>query len=333
MAAEGYEVSVIIPKRAGQNTPSIPGMKVYALTFYNIIKFKKFFKSIEADLYHSQNPNFFTYLALKAQPQKKHVITCRDPRDIHDWFIEFVNATWKRKIKTPLVYLFEAGPFISYSIRKADVVGCPALFLLDKVKQMYGRKDVILLPNLERIPELIPQKAIEPTVCFVGRLDRRKRPELVFNLAEKFPGVRFFIVGKSEDRNRQIQLEYTAKKFKNVNMLGYIDKFQSTMLEEIYSRSWIFVNTSVREGLPMTFIEAAAYGCAILSTVNPDGFATKYGYYATSVDKLSEGLGILLKNRDWEEKGKAAYRYVSSIYKEENVIKMYLKIYTSLKSS
>lgn len=330
LVTQGHEVSILVPMRPGKTTPSIPGVTVSTLTFHDIFSFKKVFKSIDADVYHSQNPNIFTFFALLAQPKKKHVITCRDPRDLHDWIVEIINATWKRKIKTPLVYLFEDGPFISYAIRKADVVGCPAYFLKEKVKQLYGRKDVILLPNIERIPDSIPQKAKEPTVCFVGRLDRRKRPEILFELAEKFSKVRFLIVGKAEDRARQIRLEHIAEHFKNVKMLGYIDKYQSTALEDIYDRSWILLNTSAREGLPMTFIEAASHGCAILSTVNPDGFATKYGYFATSVDKLSEGLDQLLKDNCWEERGNFAFHYVASIYKEENAIKVYLEMYDSL---
>lgn len=333
LAGKGYDVTVVIPKKAVENpSHDISGVTILSLNFLDIINFKKIFRSIDADIYHSQNPNFFTTLALFSQPQKKHVITCRDPRDTYDWIVEIMNATWKRRLKTPLVYLFEGGPFISYAVKKADVIGCPAYFLIEKVMKMYGRKDIILLPNIEKIPDIIPPKAKKPTVCFVGRLDRRKRPELVFQLAEKFPCVQFFIVGKAENQDRDAQLKNVANKLKNVHMLGYIDKFQSSALEEIYAKSWILVNTSAREGLPITFIEAAGQGCAILSTVDPDGFATKYGYFADSIDKLSEGLEFLLKDTVWKEKGKAGFEYVSLIYREENALKVYLDLYQSLLS-
>ena len=41
-------------------------------------------------------------------------------------------------------------------------------------------------------------------------------------------------------------------------MLGFVDQFQSARLQSILSQSWILVNTSVREGLPTSFLEALA---------------------------------------------------------------------------
>jgi len=328
LASQGHDVSIVVPKKERQLSKQIVnGVTIYGVDLRDLLQSRSFFSNIDADIYHSQNPNFLTFLALRAQPQKKHVITCRDPRDLHDWIIEIIHATWKRRIKTPYVYLFEGGPFISYAVKRADVVGCPAHFLKEKIARMYGRADAIFLPNLEKIPDTVPEKAAEPTVCYVGRLDPRKRPELVFQLAEKFPHVKFFIVGRAEDPGRQADLERHTRSLPNVEMLGYIDKFQTDRLEKIYARSWILVNTSAREGLPMTFIEAAAQGCAILSTVDPDNFASHFGYFAPSVEALAEGMHALLHDELWKEKGKAAFDYVSSTYGGNNAARVHLEIY------
>ncbi len=331
LASQGHDVSIVVPKKEGQRSKqTVNGVTIYGVDLRDLLQSGSFFSEIDADIYHSQNPNFLTFLALRAQPQKKHVITCRDPRETRDWVIETIHATWKRRIKTPFVYLFENGPLISYAVKRADVVGCPAHFLKAKIARMYGRKDAILLPNLEKIPDAIPKKAAEPTVCYVGRLDRRKRPELVFHLAEKFSNVRFLIVGKAEDPGRQAEMERCARSLPNVEMLGYVDKFQSNQLEEIYARSWILVNTSAREGLPMTFIEAAGQGCAILSTVNPDNFASHFGYFVPSVEMLSEGMQTLLHNDLWKVRGKAAFEYVSSTYKEDDAARIHMEVYNRL---
>lgn len=331
LASQDHDVSIVVPKKEGQpRKQTVKNVTIYGVSLRDLLHPRAFFSNIDADIYHSQNPNFLTFLALRAQPQKKHVITCRDPRDIHDWVTETIHATRRRRIKTPLVYLFEDGPFISYAVKRADVIGCPAHFLKEKIARMYGRPDAILLPNLEKIPETIPEKAAEPTVCYVGRLDRRKRPERVFQLAKQFPQVKFLIVGRAEDPGRQADLERHARSLPNVEMLGYVDKFQSNQLEEIYARSWILVNTSAREGLPMTFIEAAAQGCAILSTVDPDGFASHFGYFAPSVEKLPEGMHTLLHDDLWTKRGKRAFEYVSSTYKEDNAVRVHLEIYDRL---
>ena len=38
-------------------------------------------------------------------------------------------------------------------------------------------------------------------------------------------------------------------------------------MHRLLSDTWVFVSTAVREGLPLTFLEAAAYGCPIVSSV------------------------------------------------------------------
>ena len=325
----GHDVSVVTHRKGKQESrETINGISIYGLSIKEILfQSRKLFADINADIYHSQNPNLLTYLAMQAEPGKKHVITCRDPRDTKDWLIEMRFATWKRRLKTPFVYFFEAGPFISYAIKKADIVGCPAHFLRDKVTRMYGRKDVMLLPNLEDLPSAIPQKAKEPAVCFVGRLDRRKRPELAFRLAEKFPGVNFIIVGIAEDNKRQIKLEQAAAKLKNVKMLGYVDRFKSDTLQQVYGDAWILLNTSAREALPITFIEAAGHGCAILSTVNPDNFAIDFGYYASSPNGIEEGLSILISNNNWRSKGEAGYKYSKELYEYEKASRIHNNTY------
>ena len=73
------------------------------------------------------------------------------------------------------------------------------------------------------------------------------------------------------------------------------------------SQSWILLNTAVREGLPDSFVEAAGHKCAILSYVDPDGFASNFGYHAKNND-FEEGLTALLANDMWKEKGEIVIR-------------------------
>lgn len=330
LAEEGHRVSVVVPRKKHQKAVEMAhGITIFGINFWDCFRFKNIMKTIDADIYHSQNPNLFSYLALKYEPAKKHVITCRDPRNLIDWLIETRYATWKRRLKTPLVCVFESGPFIRHAILEASIVGCPAEYLMNKVDSMYGRKDAILLPNIEDFPDTLPLKSDSPLVCFVGRLDKRKRPERIFSLAGKFPNVKFLIIGKAEDIGRHKMLEKVAGNFDNIEMLGYVDKHQSGILQQIYSRSWVLINTSAREGLPMTFIEAAGHGCAILSKVNPDSFATRFGYWAVK-DDFEAGLGHLLKDNNWEKSGLAGFNYVKGIYDRQVAVDTHLKVYAGL---
>src|SRR4029079_11879393 len=84
----------------------------------------------------------------------------------------------------------------------------------------------------------------------------------------------------------------------NLEMPGHVDQFASGAVASALNESWILVNTAVREGLPNAFLEAAAHGCAILSAVDPDGFASRFGV-KVEADNFAAGLETLLQGDRW----------------------------------
>ncbi len=89
------------------------------------------------------------------------------------------------------------------------------------------------------------------------------------------------------------------------------------------------VNTAIREGLPNSFLEAAAAGCAILSHVDTDGFASRFGYHAR-MDDFEEGLQFLLDNNRWRERGRKGREYVQNTFETDLSLKKHIEIYTRL---
>jgi len=108
-----------------------------------------------------------------------------------------------------------------------------------------------------------------------------------------------------------------------------VDQFDTTQLSQLYEKSWILVNTAAREGLPNAFIEAAAHRCAILSSVNPDEFATQFGYFAEK-DDFAEGLRTLLENDRWRTLGEKGHAYVDEFFSYDAVINRHLEIYRQM---
>ena len=185
------------------------------------------------------------------------------------------------------------------------------------------------LPNIERVATSLPEKSKTPTVCFVGRFDRRKRPELYIELASRFPEVTFLMVGRAEDAKWQRKLEEVAAPIQNLKLLGYIDKFDDQEFYGVYESSWIFVNTASREAHPLTFFEAAGRGCAILSFVNPDDFASKFGYWAESED-FDAGIRYLLDDNKWQRLGEKGYQYVKQHYRYDVAAGAHIDLYRQL---
>jgi len=199
-------------------------------------------------------------------------------------------------------------------------------YLVPKVKSMYRLEiDPVFLPTPVHIPE-ITNKSDTPTVCYVARLDRRKRPKLFFDLAKKFPDVHFIAMGKSRDKKWEADLRAEYSSLPNLEMAGFVDQFSSDLHSKILEKSWIMVNTATREALPNSFLEAAAHQCAILSSVDPDGFASVFGYHAEN-DDFSMGLETLLKNGLWKERGKRGYEYVKETIELHRAIDQHIAFY------
>jgi glycosyltransferase involved in cell wall biosynthesis len=153
----------------------------------------------------------------------------------------------------------------------------------------------------------------------MGRLDKRKRPRLALQLAKEFPDVKFNVAGKSRTLAFEADLKKEFGHLPNVDFLGFIDQFEGDQHHQLYSEAWIHINTSIREGLPNSFIEAAGHQCAILSHVNPDRFASSFGFHVTGVN-YREGLHWLLQDNRWKDQGLEGYQYVSANYELNKAI-------------
>ena len=89
------------------------------------------------------------------------------------------------------------------------------------------------------------------------------------------------------------------------------------------------INTAAREGLPASFLEAVAFKCAILSSNNPDNFATEFGFHVQN-DDYASGLEFLLEGDQWKEKGEKGYDYVKKTHELSVVIDKHIAVYEGL---
>ena len=326
LAKRGVEVFAVVPRRNGQKPmEELDGITIVSFPAYSLWFSKELYKTCDADIYHSQEPSMGTYLAMKAMPERKHIITCRDSRDFQDWKIEY-ELPFINRLNVISNYLYVDNFLVRGAVRRADRVYCAARFLGPKVKVLYNLKSD---PNLLHTPVIIPdkiKKANTPTVCFLARWDRRKRPEIFFELARKFPHVEFIGIGKAQDGKWDTYLRNTYSNLPNLEMTGFIDQFSTNDLSSILEKSWVLVNTSMREGLPVSFLEAAANKCAILSGVDPDGFASRFGYCAKD-DNFVEGLEFLLEDERWEERGEYGYEYIKETFEMNKAINRHIDVY------
>ncbi len=328
LAEQGIDVCIVVPQPRGTTEQRIRlhGVEVLAYPRLDIAAGTARLAEADADVYHSQEPSLGTWLARRAHPRRLHLVTSRDPRMAWDWWQELRYPTYSpaQVLRTAAYY---ENPLTRRAVRKAAAVYVPAHFLIDRVARKYRlRQPPSFLPTPIRIP-LEVRKAAQPTVCFVGRLDRRKRPERFFELAAAFPDVRFIVAGSAQDPRFAAQLAGLARP--NLDQRGFVNQFAGDALSRILGASWVLVNTSAREGLPNSFIEACAHRCAILSPMDPDGFASRFGALVDGGD-FAGGLRRLLAGDRWREAGLAGHAYVAETNGFERAVAAHIDAYRRL---
>lgn len=333
LAAKGIEVDVVTPIREGQaSIEHADGITIRGFQPWSKREQISAYRESNADIYHSQDPSVGTLLCQRTMPERLHVVTCQDPRTASDWWIELSCYLAERRYKSMLTWVYEDNPLVWRAVRNADAVYSEAKHIVPKAKKKYGlRAAPRFLPNPVPMPvqDGPVVKADRPTVCFIGRFDKRKRPELFFELAKRCPEVHFIAIGAANSARTDRLLRQRYGGVSNLELTGFLDRFASRRFAEILSRSWALVNTASREGLPVTFLEAASYRCAIVSQVNPDEFASRFGYHAEAGD-FEVGLRTLFEDERWRACGDAAYDYVCSTHALDVVIDQHLDAYTSL---
>jgi glycosyltransferase involved in cell wall biosynthesis len=329
LVKRGFEVTAIIPRRNNQKPVEyLDGMRVLGFELRNPFSAYRLYKEVDADIYHSEEPSFSTYLAMKTMPARKHIITFQNTRRLEDWLANLRYPSLNR-MQVLTDWLYEDNLFTHYAIHHANGLFVAAKFMMSRAKEIYHLKQAPeFLPTPVDIPQSIT-KSDTPLVCFVSRLDRLKRPEYFLQLAQSFPEVKFIAVGKSRDPLYEQSLRDRLSGLPNLSMPGMIDPFQSDELSQILGQSWILTNTSAKEGLPNAFIEAAAHQCAILSALDPDGFTTSYGVQVAG-DDFGAGLRKLLDHDFWRVQASKGYAYVSSTFSTEKSIDQHIRIYQAL---
>ena len=314
LVAAGIEVHVVVPRRAGQSKlGTLDGMVIHGQSIMEVFFGKQLFREIDADIYHMQEPTICGYWAQIAMPDRVHLVTSMDPREPVDWWVEFKNATWSRRLKYPIQKYYENGRAIHLAVRKADGVYVEADFLKKKTQSLYGlAKTPGLLPKPVEIPDGPFQKSERPLCAFLGRFDPRKRPELFFELVKRMPDVDFIAIGKAHDASYQKHLECRYFDQPNLTITGFVDPFKDDKLSRILSRTWILVHPAAREGLPTAFQEASVHEAAILAYVDPGGYVSRFGRVLQDeghLDTLESSLREMIDTGDWKAKAKAGRKY------------------------
>ena len=112
----------------------------------------------------------------------------------------------------------------------------------------------------------------------------------------------------------------------NLVLTGFVSEEKKSLILE---KSWGLVNTSIREALPISFLEALAHETPIISGEDPDGITSSYGFKVTD-DNYAKGLRGLTESYEWVNKGKSGRKYVERVHELDKVVDQHINLYEDI---
>lgn len=204
--------------------------------------------------------------------------------------------------------------------------------------EAYGR-EAVFIPNGVDAKESLPASVInekwnlerDSYLLYLGRLVPEKRPELLIEAFKTLDtNKRLVIAGGSSDTSAyEKELRAAAQGDNRIVFTGFVT---GEPLAELYSNCYAYVLPSDVEGMPMSLLEAMAYGrCCVTSDI-PECADVLAGNGVTfekgSADSLRAALRDLLADSDrGRVLGAAAKAHVEKTYNWDSVVERTLAVY------
>jgi Glycosyl transferases group 1 len=116
---------------------------------------------------------------------------------------------------------------------------------------------------------------------WVSTIREWKRPMLFLELAKKYPNKKFVMIGGPAAGNEDLykQIKSKAESIDNLELKGFLPL---NITEEYFDQCAVFVNTSINEGFPNTYIQAWRRGIPCLSFFDPDNVINTFSLGQTA---------------------------------------------------
>jgi len=245
--------------------------------------------------------------------KKKFVWICTDNESPRKWLFlreqKRINEENKVNLLKAIVFLFNAIIYDlsrQWGMRRISFAFTQNELQKGSLKKEFGLESLMMVSGHEFPKDIssVEERLAQKIVLWVGNLGSRKRPQKFIELARIAKGLdlRFIMIGGKDDE------KYTKSLFQDVpDNLIWLRKLPFDETLKWFDRASLFVNTSLDEGFPNTFIQAWLRGVPVITLgVDPDGIIkkNKLGYVAGDLRKILDFIVYITNNR-------AAYKEIS----------------------
>jgi glycosyltransferase involved in cell wall biosynthesis len=217
----------------------------------------------------------------------------QDPRDLkmyqsrlktvnrikdYDWaYIKDVSVWMQEMIRQKRVSFISQGESLSAIAR-----------------EMYQIPETVPIRDLANPVEIESEYKLndppkENRIIFLGRLEAQKRVWIVCEIAKAMPQYEFYILGatgtgRDEVANAKTLEPYRnpdgSSKIRNLHFTGHVD---GNVKSRHIKTAKLVLNTSIWEGIPVSWLEALSYGTLIVSAFERDNIVGRFGTFVGEV--------------------------------------------------
>ncbi|MBX7156651.1 MAG: glycosyltransferase family 4 protein [Candidatus Kapaibacterium sp.] len=171
------------------------------------------------------------------------------------------------------LYVYVAEKLVDFIYKSTKFTVVSQSTLNEFLARGFNKHNFTIIPNAitqTDYPMQVTEKYDIPTITYFGRIKKYKSPDHLVKafslLLKEIPNAKLLFMGSGDF---QPELEHLAKNLgieKSVEFKGRVTELQKT---EYLSKSWVVVNTSMKEGWGITNIEANACGTPVISANVP----------------------------------------------------------------
>lgn len=308
LARRGYDVSMISMDHGQREGASVRGVRLLTmhapqagvpmLRFIHprLTSVWRAMKRADADIYYQRAGGALTgFVAAFARRHGRQMLFA----GAHDF--DFEPAL-------PLIRYGRDKALYRYGVRRADAVVVQTERQRQRCHEVFGRDSI-------RINSCYGHQG-QParhggTVLWAASVKPMKRPELFLDLAQRLPGLRFKLIGGPGAGAAHFDaLRARAAALPNVEMTGFVPHVD---VEAHFDDAAIFVNTSISEGFPNTFLQAWSRGIPTVSFFDTNALlgGEPVGVTVADLDAMAQALQRLASDPAlWQREGARAAEYV-----------------------
>lgn len=189
---------------------------------------------------------------------------------------------------------------IEYGIRHAHHIVAQTEMQARLLEQNYRRVADAVIQNFHPEPRERIDKTGAMSVVWVANLKPWKQPEVFVRLAAQLhdlKDIRFTMVGAPPRHRRREWNDALMRSIRATPNIDYLGQRTLSEVNELLARAHVFVNTSLHEGFPNTFIQAWMREVPVVSLhVDPDGVLDReaVGVHAETEERLLQAVRMLV---------------------------------------